>query len=311
MMTKRKFASLTAILIVAASFSAGCGFGGPKLSEADQQKIAALDVALKNGILTQQEHDAKLKEIYTAAAGSKSSPANASSAADAQKLQALENACSAGALTPDECAQKRAALTGVSPPGSMPTDGTAAMSAPMAGSSAPPSNASPSSNPSQAPLTGDAFSTPSQSNNSGNTYNDPQGRFTVAIPQGWTPAPQGDSGATGVMISQGTSYAVLAPWGNANQPGDIVMNLAGQFQSKYQNFVMGQRGPSKLNGMDIAFGKFTATNANGVPVAMVIIGIAGPGGHYYMLLSSVSQSDEQATGAALNTILQSIRFAGQ
>jgi hypothetical protein len=287
MITKHRFALLAATLVLAAGLSVGCGTTPPKLSEGDQQKIAALDLALKNGILTQQEHDAKIKEIYGAAASGKPSPANTSSASDAEKLQALDRACSTGALTPEECAQKRAEITGAS------------------------SSTDSMTSPSQAPPVADAFSVPPQQNANGSVYNDPRGSFSVAIPDGWTAAPQGENGATGVMITQGTSYAVVAPWATASQPSDIVVNLANQFQTKYQNFAMSQHGPSTLNGLDMAFGKFTGIDPKGAPVAMVIIGIAAPGGHFFMLLSSVHESDVQATGPALNTILQSLHFAGQ
>jgi hypothetical protein len=314
MFIKHKFAALSLILIFAACLSTGCGLGAPKLSAADQEKITALNLALKNGVLTQAEHDAKVKEIYAAAASGKPSPANASSSSDAQKLQALENACSAGALTPDECAQKRAALAGgSSAPNTMSGDAAPpqGMAAPMSSNSSTyDPNAAASSNPSQPPSSGDAFSNP-PANNAANTYNDPQGQFSVLIPPGWTAAPQGNNGVTGVQISQGQSFAVVAPFGGVSQPSDVVINLEGQFQQSYKNFTIGQHGPSKLNGLDIAFGKYRGISQKGVPVTMVLMGIAAPGGHFYMMLSSTPQTDEQATGAAFNAILQSLHFAGQ
>jgi hypothetical protein len=314
MFSKRSFSVLISTLMLATCISTGCGLGGPKLSEGDQQKIAALNDALKNGLLTQQEHDAKVKEIYAAAASGKPSPANTSSTSDAQKLQALEKACSTGALTPDECTQKRAELNGgSSSASSMQPDatGSSAMPPPMPTSSSASPNGSNSANPSQAPLSGDAFANPSQSNSAANSYNDPQGQFSVAIPPGWTPAPQGNNGAGGVQIMQGASYAVVAPFGGVSQPSDVVINLEGQFQKTYQNFTIGQHGPSKLNGLDIAFGKYRGINAKGVPVSMVIMGIAAPGGHFYLFLTSAPQTDEQASDPGFNSILQSLHFAGQ
>lgn len=314
MFSKKGFVALIFTVMLVSCISAGCGFGGPKLSEGDQQKIAALNDALKNGLITQQEHDAKVKDIYAASASGKPSPANASSASDAQKLQALEKACSTGALTPDECAQKRAELTGgSSSPSSMQPDatGSSAMPPPMPTSSFASPNGSDSPNAPQSPLSGDALSNPSQSNSSANTYNDPQGQFTVLIPQGWTAAPQGNNGITGVQIMQGSSYAVVAPFGGVSQPSDVVVNLEAQFRKSYQNFTIGQHGPSTLNGLNIAFGKYRGIDAKGVPVSMVLMGIAGPGGHFYMFLTSAHQSDVQSSDTAFNSMLQSLHFTGQ
>jgi hypothetical protein len=57
-----------AVCVLATAVLTGCGEKKPELSSADQQKITALNDALKNGIVTQQEYDAKLKEIKGAAA---------------------------------------------------------------------------------------------------------------------------------------------------------------------------------------------------------------------------------------------------
>jgi hypothetical protein len=72
------------VCILSAAVLTGCGQKKPELSSADQQKITALNDALKNGVVTQQEYDAKLKEINGAAAiASTTSVLNSSSAAAA------------------------------------------------------------------------------------------------------------------------------------------------------------------------------------------------------------------------------------
>ena len=59
---------------------------------------------------------------------------------------------------------------------------------------------------------GNAANSPQASGDGGNTYNDPQGAFSIVIPQGWTASPQGDNGAGGVQIAQGASWAVISPF---------------------------------------------------------------------------------------------------
>src|ERR1700691_3247606 len=83
---KNKFAALTfATLLLFAAGLAGCGPKKPELSAADQRKIAALNLAFKSGVLTQQEYDAKLKAINDGAVAANSPSSNgASTAATAQ-----------------------------------------------------------------------------------------------------------------------------------------------------------------------------------------------------------------------------------
>lgn len=65
---KHKFAALTfAAFLFAVGISKGYGQEQPLRSAADRQKIEALDDAYKNGVLTQQEYDAKLRELNAGA----------------------------------------------------------------------------------------------------------------------------------------------------------------------------------------------------------------------------------------------------
>ncbi len=78
-----KTVTLTVVLCLFSSvLLAGCGDKKAELSSADQQKVTALNDALKNGVITQSEYDAKLKAI-NGAATSASSVSNSSSTAAA------------------------------------------------------------------------------------------------------------------------------------------------------------------------------------------------------------------------------------
>ena len=165
---------------------------------------------------------------------------------------------------------------------------------------------------------------PTSSNaGAGTLYKDAHGAFSIMIPQGWTARPNfGCYGpnpnncpenAAGVNIqSPGRTWAFLAPFsGNARQPTDVVKNVAAHLSTKYQNFQVLQNDPDRLNGLDIAIGHFTGIDEDGEGVSLVVIGIAAPGGRFFVAESSVPQSELQAATPALSAMPATLWFAGQ
>ncbi len=147
-------------------------------------------------------------------------PATSDSAGTAQKLKALEAACSSGVLTPDECAAKRAALTrnskapannaqlqalqracdaGVFTPAECQTKQAALTGAGSNGSPGGASNSGstaastsnskvwqsndPNALPPQFDVRGHSESSGSEQ---GSLYRDSQGAFTIMVPPGWS-----------------------------------------------------------------------------------------------------------------------------
>ncbi len=157
----------------------------------------------------------------------------------------------------------------------------------------------------------------------GTLYKDAHGAFSIMIPQGWTARPNvGCYGpnknncpenAAGVNIqSPGRSWAFLAPFsGDARQPADVVKNVAAHLSTKYQDFRVLQNDPDRLNGLDIAIGHFTGIDQDGEGVSLVVIGIAAPGGRFFVAESSVPQSELQAATPALSAMPGTLWFAGQ
>jgi len=110
---------------------------------------------------------------------------------------------------------------------------------------------------------------------------------------------------------QGKNWAFVAPYsGKVKQLDDMVTNLSLEIQPHYKNF-SGQVAPTQMNGFDIAFGQFTGTNQEGEQISLAIVGIAAPGGRYFVAESRISQNDAQALGPELSSMLQSLRFSGQ
>ena len=201
--------------------------------------------------------------------------------ADPNKAAALEEACATGVFTPEECAQKRAALE---QPGNsqQPSE---------QGNAPGPSESGPNANP--------------------NFYHDPQGRFQVAIPQGWTADPQGNDGSQGVKLSSGSNWAFIGPFGGATNPADVVVKLATQIQSQYRNFSMTKHAPLHMNGHNAEYAAFTGTNPQGARVALMIAGIAAAGGNHLGMLTSSPFAAAGQTTPVFTAMFNSIRFAGE
>jgi hypothetical protein len=307
---------LSAVILLTSNVSAQSNNGAPARPDQDSagnaQKLKALESACSAGVLTPDECAAKRATLTKAGRASGSS-------GDPAKLQALQRACDAGVFTPQECAAKRAALTGGGSVGGV-------NSGPSTGPTSDP-NVWQSNDPNAAPPQSAGQNTwrndpgEGQSGGGGNLYNDTHGAFSLMIPQGWSAKPKrGCYGpdehcprdASGVNIqSPGRSWAFVAPFsGNATRPTDVVNAVAGHIRSEYQNLQMLQNDPDKLNGLDIAIGHFTAVE-NGEGVSLVVIGIAAPGGRFYVAESSVPQSEIQTATPALSSMPGTLRFAGQ
>ncbi|SPF55465.1 exported hypothetical protein [Candidatus Sulfopaludibacter sp. SbA4] len=253
-----------------------------------------------------------IRDSLRLSSGGAAPSAAAKSAGNPQQLAALQKACAAGVFTADECAAKRAALAGGGNPGGNPqqlaalqkacaagvftADECAAKRAALSGGGNPAAPA-----PSNAPQPGGGSQ----------VYRDPRGRFSVAVPPGWTATPQGQGGGDGVQISQGSSWAVLSPFGGAARPDEVINQLAGQFQSQYRNLRIVSHAPFQLGAHDAAFTMYSGTNPKGVEVSLVISGVHASGNNYLAMISSVPAAQAEAINQVFRDISLSIRFAGE
>jgi len=274
------------------------------------QKLKALESACASGVLTPEECAAKRAAL---------SQGNAATSASNAQLQALLRACDAAVFTAEECAAKRAALTGSTDAASGQIPGPGQNSSPVLWQSNDP-NAVPPDSGGQRAWHSDSSRQPA-GGGTGSLFQDAHGAFSIIIPQGWTAkARRGCYGpeegcprdASGVNIqSPGRSWAFVAPFsGDARQPTDVVNAVADHIRSDYQNFRVLQNDPDKLNGLNVAIGHFTAVEG-GEGVSLVVIGIAAPGGRFFVAESSVPQSEIQSVSPALSSMPASLRFAGQ
>jgi hypothetical protein len=179
------------------------------------------------------------------------------------------------------------------------------------------SSASKSSAPRQAQQASNARSDNSVQpfgSNAGNLYRDPRGLFSLTIPDGWTPLPQGNNGDAGVVVAQTTTGITMAYFGEYNgggQPSAIVADYENQFRSQFPDFTIGAHGDMNFNGYAASSVVCYGTNPKGVPVTLVIVGVAGPNGHSYKMISRVPRTDEQSVNPTFLAIMQSVKLAAE
>ena len=125
------------------------------------------------------------------------------------------------------------------------------------------------------------------------TYRDPQGRFQISVPPGWTADMAGD----GARISRGSSYANVLVAGGASSPSALLQQIAQQVGAQWKNFRMVQNGQWNLGGLPAEFGVYTGTNPKGSPALLRIVATSG-----FVLLMSVPQNDWEALKADLRQI---------
>ncbi len=252
------------------------------------QKLKALEEACALGVMPPSECDAKRAALM---GGDSANPPNAGG--NSAQLQALEGLCRTGLYTADQCAAKRVALTG------------------GGGNPGPDGENGPRP-------------TGYENNPAGNgekIYKDPQGAFSLTIPRGWSakeesgcygPPESCPKGANGVSLMQGPNWVFVAPYSaKVNELKDVVMGVAGDYQSGYKNFNMSQSDQKEINGVNVAFATFTGIAPDGTPVSMIIAGVAAQNGRYFVVATSIPQNAPQSASDDLDTMVNSLRFGGR
>jgi hypothetical protein len=181
----------------------------------------------------------------------------------AHKKAALQKACAAGALTPDECQQRMAALN---------------------------SSAS-------APSTGD-----------GQIYKDPQGRFSITIPSGWTV----DTSAGNLKITHGDAWANFNTEYQTGGPLAVAQSTAlkmEQFMTEPKvlnqgNFTTGAKYPAA----GIAIGCTISTKSGPAHRIMLFNAIAAGNDNYVVMTSSADYDTGRPRNSELAQAVESIRF---
>jgi hypothetical protein len=139
-----------------------------------------------------------------------------------------------------------------------------------------------------------------------NTYRDPQGRYALAVPDGWNLA--SDNG--NVTLSSGASWVTVATSSGA-QPADVNRQVVQQIQAQYKSFQVLNEGDFQNNGHPAHGANATGINPKGARVSVLVVSISAGSGHYLILISSAPNDQAKQINGAVMQIAQSVRFAGE
>jgi len=230
--------------------------------------------------LDSMEHSLKL---LAAAASQAPAPAG-----NARQLAALQNACATGVLSKQECDQRRAQLT------AQPASTQPQPAAPIRAPAPPPVPPSPA--------------TPANAN--AGMYRDPQGRYSLRVPAGWSVTPPADPGAGTVQLSAGPSWAMFFP-SSGSVPRDVNHQITQQIQAQFTGFQLLNEGDLQVNGHPAHGSTGTGMNPKGMRVSVLIVSISAGSGHFLSVVSSAPNDQAKAVNDTVMQLAQSIRFAGE
>ena len=129
------------------------------------------------------------------------------------------------------------------------------------------------------------------------TYNDPRGRYSVALPAGWTP---GASGGITTFVSGNAYSLVQIVEGGAADPGRVAQ-VTDQFGRQWRDYRRLQNGAARLGGINGAFAIFAGTNPKGVDA--IVRAISAPlGNDAIVILSSCPVAEWSGKKADIDAI---------
>jgi hypothetical protein len=105
-------------------------------------------------------------------------------------------------------------------------------------------------------------------------FHDPEGRYSLAVPEGWSAAPQADSGA--LQLSSGPSWAMLMT-GSGSVPSDVNHQVTQQIEAQFTAFQLMNEGDLQVNGHPAHGTTATGTNPKGERVSVLVLSISAGG----------------------------------
>jgi hypothetical protein len=135
------------------------------------------------------------------------------------------------------------------------------------------------------------------------TFNDPQGRFSLAVPAVWRAAPLS---ADAVQLSNGAASvtAMVLEGSDANMFIDAIGRQAG---GEWRGFAQARRGETRLGGRAGVYAVYAGTNPAGVPAYLELMA-AADGGRTFLLMVSAPQADFARLKPAFDRIEQSFEI---
>jgi hypothetical protein len=150
-------------------------------------------------------------------------------------------------------------------------------------------------------------------------YGDPQGRFSLKIPRGWSATSEGENGALGVQLRSGSNWINIMPAEPATSASEVVLHqeqkVAAQSNSS-RKIPFGTSGLIQLfgNGLEVTWDHFTASSMQGNAIESYIGGVGNIDGtnHTFLLLvAAIDTQQKSHAGADFLSVAQSIRLAAR
>jgi len=129
------------------------------------------------------------------------------------------------------------------------------------------------------------------------TYLDPQQRFTLAVPAGWTAEPFDQ----GVQLKRGAAFCVVLP-GRAATAEELLHHLVGQFGSQWTQFQQLKQSTEMVDGRPAPFSFNSGVN-KGVPQFLKVTAVGGQG-QMYGIIAVVPEREFQTVKAGVDQIAQ-------
>ena len=140
------------------------------------------------------------------------------------------------------------------------------------------------------------------------TYQDPPGRFTVAVPDGWTAAPQDTGGMGGVQLRRDATWMLIGPFGGANDGRDAVAQLTEQFRAQYRTLTPVKSGAFKVGGQPAVYAAFDAVNSHGARIVLTLAGLDSPLAGVFVVISAAPQREAATAQPVLDRIRESVKW---
>jgi hypothetical protein len=137
---------------------------------------------------------------------------------------------------------------------------------------------------------------------SAQTYADPQKRFVLDVPAGWTSQP----GADVLVIVHGGAYMLIAN-GTSETPDALATRLSTQFAGQWTKFQQLKRGTATLSGQSASFVFDSGVNPKGVPSFLKVTVITSQG-QTFALIASAPEKEFPALKPAFDQVEQSFEI---
>lgn len=142
-------------------------------------------------------------------------------------------------------------------------------------------------------------------------YQDPQGRYSLAVPAGWNTA--SDNGT--LTLSSGPSWVTVmagsGPSGGATGPADVNHQIMQQIQAQFKQFQLLNEGDFQNNGHPSHGSNATGINPKGQRVSLLVVTVNAGGSNYLTMISSAPNDQAKQINRTVMEIAQSLRFGGK